>query len=94
VANAEFAIIHDQSNRCGFQTILSRDEVVVRWISDNDNPEEAGEREAIIAKIDAWWRAFESIRDQLPPTPHHEWAEGAEWTMWKLEPEPPGVLNA
>ncbi|WP_435005563.1 hypothetical protein P12x_003394 [Tundrisphaera lichenicola] len=32
--------------------------------------------------------AIASIRDQLPPTPHHDWAGGAEWTMWKLEPEP------
>ena len=32
--------------------------------------------------------AVDSIRDQLPPTPHHEWAEGAEWTMWELKPEP------
>jgi hypothetical protein len=32
--------------------------------------------------------AVESIRDQLPPTPHFEWAEGAKWTMWQLKPEP------
>jgi hypothetical protein len=32
--------------------------------------------------------AVESIRDQLPPDPHYRWVEGAEWTLWKLEPEP------
>jgi hypothetical protein len=28
-----------------------------------------------------------SVCEQLPPRPHHEWAEGAEWTLWELEPE-------
>jgi hypothetical protein len=28
-----------------------------------------------------------SICDQLPPTSHCEWVEGASWTMWKLQPE-------
>lgn len=32
--------------------------------------------------------AIESIRDRLPEAPHYEWAEAADWTMWKLEPEP------
>ena len=32
--------------------------------------------------------AVESIRDQLPPSPHYEWVEAAEWTLWKLKPEP------
>jgi hypothetical protein len=38
LANAEFAIILDHANRFGFQTTRSRVEVVVRWISGNDNP--------------------------------------------------------
>lgn len=37
----------------------------MRWIYLNDNPEEAAEREAIVAKIDAWWRAFERKIDDL-----------------------------
>jgi hypothetical protein len=37
----------------------------VRWIYFNDNPQEAAEREAIVAKIDAWWRAFEGKVDDL-----------------------------
>lgn len=41
------------------------DGVVMRWIYFNDNPDEAAEREAIVAKIDAWWRAFESKVDDL-----------------------------
>jgi hypothetical protein len=28
-----------------------------------------------------------SMREQLPPRPHCEWVEGAEWTMWQLKPE-------
>ena len=27
-----------------------------------------------------------SIRDQLPPSPHCEWIETAEWTIWELKP--------
>jgi hypothetical protein len=30
---------------------------------------------------------IESIRDQLPPTPHCDWIERAQWTMWKLKPQ-------
>lgn len=37
----------------------------MRWIYFNDNPQEAAEREAIVAKIDAWWRAFEGKVDDL-----------------------------
>lgn len=29
--------------------------------------------------------AVESVRDQLPRSPHYEWVEDASWTMWKLE---------
>ena len=35
----------------------------MRWIYFNDNPEEAAEREAVLARIDAWWRAFEGTVD-------------------------------
>jgi hypothetical protein len=28
-----------------------------------------------------------SVYEQHPPRPHHEWVEGAEWTLWELEPE-------
>lgn len=28
-----------------------------------------------------------SIREQLPPRPHWQLVEGAEWTMWQLQPE-------
>jgi hypothetical protein len=28
-----------------------------------------------------------SVRDQLPPSPHCEWVEGAEWTIWELKPD-------
>ena len=35
------------------------------WIYFNDNPQEAAEREAIVARIDAWWRAFEGKVDDL-----------------------------
>src|SRR5262249_7047963 len=27
-----------------------------------------------------------SMRDQLPPDPHCDWIEGAEWTLWQLKP--------
>ena len=37
----------------------------MRWIYFNDNPREAAEREAIVARIDAWWRAFEGKVDDL-----------------------------
>jgi hypothetical protein len=37
----------------------------VRWIYFNDNTREAAEREAIVARIDAWWRAFEGKVDDL-----------------------------
>ena len=37
----------------------------MRWIYFNDNPEEAAEREAIVAKIDEWWHAFEGKVDDL-----------------------------
>ena len=37
----------------------------MRWIYFNDNPQEAAEREAIVARIDAWWRAFEGKVDDL-----------------------------
>jgi hypothetical protein len=30
---------------------------------------------------------IDSIREQLPPCPNHEWVEGAEWTTWELTPE-------
>ncbi len=29
---------------------------------------------------------MESIRDQLPSKPHHEWVDAAKWTMWELKP--------
>jgi hypothetical protein len=29
---------------------------------------------------------IESLRDQLPPTPHSEWTKDAEWTLWELQP--------
>jgi hypothetical protein len=28
-----------------------------------------------------------SMREQLPPRPHYDWVEGAQWTMWRLKPE-------
>jgi hypothetical protein len=28
-----------------------------------------------------------SMREQLPSRPHYEWVDGAEWSIWKLEPE-------
>lgn len=37
----------------------------MRWIYFNDNPEEAAEREAVVIKIDAWWRAFAAKLDDL-----------------------------
>jgi hypothetical protein len=40
----------------------------------------AGLKETVGAVID-------SIREQLPPRPHYDWVEGAEWTMWQLQPE-------
>jgi hypothetical protein len=30
---------------------------------------------------------IDSIREQLPARPHHEWVETAEWSMWQLQPE-------
>jgi hypothetical protein len=29
---------------------------------------------------------MESIREQLPPTPHCDWTKDAEWTLWELTP--------
>ncbi len=29
-----------------------------------------------------------SIRDQLPDSPHFAWVSNAEWTIWKLQPNP------
>ncbi|WP_406694264.1 hypothetical protein V5E97_24610 [Singulisphaera sp. Ch08] len=38
----------------------------MRWLYYHDHkPEDAAEREAIIAKIDAWWRAFDGQVDNL-----------------------------
>ena len=28
-----------------------------------------------------------SMRDQLPETPHYEWVDKTEWTLWELKPE-------
>jgi hypothetical protein len=28
-----------------------------------------------------------SMREQLPPSPHCEWVEEAEWTIWELQPK-------
>jgi hypothetical protein len=28
-----------------------------------------------------------SMREQLQPRPHWQWVEGAEWTMWQLQPD-------
>jgi hypothetical protein len=54
-------------------------------LTGRDVPRHAIKLDRLKGTVDA---AVESIRDQLPPRPHHEWAEEAEWTMWKLEPEP------
>jgi hypothetical protein len=37
----------------------------LRGICFNDNHEEAVEREAILARIDAWWREFDGKVDDL-----------------------------
>jgi len=29
-----------------------------------------------------------SMREQLPSSPHCDWVEGAQWTMWELKPQP------
>ena len=54
-------------------------------VTGRDAPRHAIKLDWLKETVDA---AVESIRDQLPPNPHHEWVEKAEWTMWKLEPEP------
>ncbi|WP_435019706.1 hypothetical protein TA3x_001436 [Tundrisphaera sp. TA3] len=50
-----------------------------------ENPRHAIQLGRFKETVDA---VVEGIRDQLPPTPHHEWAVQAEWTMWELKPEP------
>lgn len=54
-------------------------------VSGRDVPRHAIKLDRLKETVDV---AVESIRDQLPPSPHHEWVEEAEWTMWRLEPEP------
>src|SRR4051794_3646456 len=40
--------------------------LIVRWLYYNDHrPEDAAEREAVTARIDAWWRAFEGQVHEL-----------------------------
>jgi hypothetical protein len=64
-----------------------------RWIGaieisptvGRDVPRHAIKLDRLKETVDA---AVESIRDQLPPTPHFGWAEGASWSMWQLKPEP------
>jgi hypothetical protein len=54
-------------------------------VAGRDIPRHAIKLDRLKETVEA---AVEGIRDQLPPSPHHEWAGEAQWTMWKLKPEP------
>lgn len=59
--------------------------IEIRPLAGDDRPRHTIKLDRLKDTVDA---AIESIRDQLPPNPHHEWVGDARWTLWDLKPKP------